>query len=246
MCLKGANRSHKNYQDKNAHDLAKDANLPKNFLAVLSNPWYSGCPIGKLPFMPIERTNRAEIVFVVLFAFVFINSVFVIEPVLDVWYFMLSTSMCCSKLLLAWIYMTYKKPGYVTPELEWSKLIEKVPSKHLCFECKVIKPPRSHHCSICNKCVDRFEAHSVWTNNCVGRQNAGYYFAFIFYVALVTLLMGWLAMDSIPIKHCEIDHCIYESLCFYCDNLYVHNLVCYFDMIVCFAFMIPAFYHTAI
>lgn len=202
LCLKGANRNHLNHQDKTAHALAKDANLPKNFLTVLSNPWYSGCPIGKLPFMPIERNNRAELLFIVLFAFVFINSVFVIEPVLDVWYFMLSTTMCCSKLLLSWIYMTYKQPGYVKPELEWSEVIKKVPSKHLCFECKVIKPPRSHHCSICNKCVDRFEAHSVWTNNCVGRQNAGYYFAFVFYVALVTLLMGWLAMDSIPIKHC--------------------------------------------
>ena len=121
-----------------------------------------------------------------------------------------------------------------------------MPSKHLCFECKVIKPPRSHHCSVCNRCVDRFDSHSTWTNNCVGRQNAGYYFAFIFYTFVVLLLMGWLAFDSIAIKHCEIDRCIYESLCFYCDNLWVHDFVCYFDSIVCLSLMVPALYHTVI
>lgn len=54
----------------------------------------------------------------------------VIEPVLDVWYFMLSTTMCMSKFLLAIIYMTYKQPGYVEadPELNWAELIEKVHS----------------------------------------------------------------------------------------------------------------------
>lgn len=164
---------------------------------------------------------------------------------LDVWYFMLSTTMCMSKFLLAFIYMTYKQPGYVEadPELNWAELVEKVPSKYLCFECKVIKPPRSHHCQVCNKCVDRWEAHSFWTNNCVGRQNSGYYFAWVFYVWLNVFLLGWIAMDTIGIPECQIDHCIYAPLCVGCNNAFVHYFVCWFDMIVCFGFMIPASYH---
>jgi hypothetical protein len=63
---------------------------------------------------------RAELVFVALLTFVYLNSVFVIEPILDVWYFMLSSTMCCGKLLIAWVYMVYKAPGYVEPSLEWN------------------------------------------------------------------------------------------------------------------------------
>jgi hypothetical protein len=121
--------------------------------------------------------------------------------------------------------------------------MQKVPSKHLCLECKVIKPPRSQHCNVCNKCVDRYEAHSFWTNTCVGRVNAGYYFAFIFYVWLNVFLIGWISMSTIRITACEIEHCVYEPLCVGCNNVVVHYVVCWFDMIVCFGFMVPASYH---
>jgi hypothetical protein len=45
----------------------------KSFLSVLAKPWFTGCPIGKLPFMPIERNNRAELLFIVLFVFIWVN-----------------------------------------------------------------------------------------------------------------------------------------------------------------------------
>jgi len=99
------------------------------------------------------------------------------------------------------------------------------------------------HCNVCNKCVDRFEAHSFWTNTCVGRENAGFYFAWIFYVWLNVFLLGWISMSTIRITACEIEHCVYEPLCVGCNNHYVHYFICYFDMIVCFGFMIPASYH---
>lgn len=195
--------------------------------------------------MPIERNNRAELLFIFLFIFIWINQIVVVEPVLDVWYFMLSTTMCMVKLAFTFSSMTCKQPGYVEQDksLDWVEVMTKVPSKHLCMDCKVIKPPRSQHCNICNKCVDRYEAHSVWTNTCVGRYNAAYYFAFVFYVWLNVFLIGWISMDSIAITACEIDHCVYEALCVGCNNKYVHYFVCWFDMIVCFGFMIPASYH---
>ena len=168
-----------------------------------------------------------------------------IEPVLDVYYFMVSTTLCMRKLALSFGMMTRKNPGYVEsdPELDWEEVMTKIPSKFLCLQCKVIRPPRSQHCNVCNKCVDRFEAHSVWTNSCVGRNNAGVYFAFIFYVWLNTFLLGWIAMASIPVIHCEKDHCVYAPLCFFCNVEPFHNFICYFDMIVCFGFMVPATYH---
>lgn len=50
-------------------------------------------------------------------------------------------------------------------------------------------------------------------------------------------------MASIKITACEIDHCIYAPLCFFCNVVAFHYFICYFDMIVCFGFMVPASYH---
>ena len=55
--------------------------------------------------------------------------------------------------------------------------------------------------------------------------------------------MGWIAMASIPVVHCEKEHCVYAFLCIGCDLEWLHYAITYFDMIVCFFFMVPATYH---
>lgn len=129
-----------------------------------------------------------------------------IEPVLDVWYFMLSTTMCCAKLLLSFWHVSVAEPGYIKndPSLNWVEVMTKVKSKYLCPYCKVIKTRSSHHCHLCNKCVDRYEGHCTWTDNCIGRKNNNSYFAFIFYVWLCVFLVGFTSYSTIPILECEL------------------------------------------
>jgi len=40
-----------------------------------------------------------------------------------------------------------------------------------CVLCNGVKPPRTHHCSKCGRCVMRMDHHCPWIGNCVGFKN---------------------------------------------------------------------------
>jgi palmitoyltransferase ZDHHC3/7/25 len=44
-------------------------------------------------------------------------------------------------------------------------------SHSMCGQCQTFKPPMSHHCRICNRCISRMDHHCPWMNNCVGVHN---------------------------------------------------------------------------
>lgn len=55
-----------------------------------------------------------------------------------------------------------------------------------CKRCVAYKPPRAHHCSICNRCIIKMDHHCPWVNNCVGLLNHKLFLLFIFYVAVLS------------------------------------------------------------
>ena len=64
----------------------------------------------------------------------------------------------------------FADPGYLrkSPKVSFLKLVEKFDPNMLCPTCEVICTSESRHCYICNKCVERFDHHCQWINNCVG------------------------------------------------------------------------------
>lgn len=54
--------------------------------------------------------------------------------------------------------------------------------------CQTEKTLTSKHCIICNKCVDGFDHHCYWVNNCIGKSNLYLFIVFILLTASNILL----------------------------------------------------------
>ncbi|KAG7491831.1 hypothetical protein MATL_G00008310 [Megalops atlanticus] len=93
---------------------------------------------------------------------------------------------CCSK-----------DPGTVTEE-NHAALVQVYPYDRKlyhpgvsCPTCVLVKPARSKHCRVCNRCVHRFDHHCVWVNNCVGAQNSRH---FLLYLLCLCTMAGDIAV----------------------------------------------------
>jgi len=73
-----------------------------------------------------------------------------------------------------------------------------------CKKCDLIKPDRSHHCSVCQTCVLKMDHHCPWVNNCVGFRNYKFFILFLMYVPVLCLVFIACAIPRIIASHFRI------------------------------------------
>ncbi|KAG5883404.1 hypothetical protein JTB14_031293 [Gonioctena quinquepunctata] len=87
----------------------------------------------------------------------------------------------------------------------------------VCARCETYRPPRAHHCRICQRCIRRMDHHCPWINNCVGERNQKYFIQFLIYVgalsaySITLVVISWMkdcsdCIQDVPLKQTRIMH----------------------------------------
>lgn len=182
--------------------MLKEAHMIK-MRYVLSNP--KGCQCLRLT-RPIEKVERTTTTQVIMLLFDVINmSFFVIAAsynqkanisdeqklqdtilvVLNTIFFALAIFFYCLTLI---------DPGYVPLKKDFLGLMERLVDEELhldyiCINCENLRPENTMHCNYCNKCVQGFDHHCTFVNNCLGYKNHKYFLLFLLFFTLYILAM---------------------------------------------------------
>ena len=183
LLLKGAWRDIRNYNGHRPADLVKSGTTERELRSILKKPKYCTCLMLKLPPTKVKKSPSTAIFFVFLllslaggfFWFIFpeVKEKFPYELI----GFLTSVLL----LILTFLLATFKDPGYLKQDktMDFQELINTVDPCNICPDCKVIRTPRSRHCNICNRCVERFDHHWPYLNNCIGYRNHIYFLGYV-------------------------------------------------------------------
>ena len=182
LIMRGANHDTTTDQGESCYDLIPD-NLPEE---VTENVHYlfkkhkCTCQFTMtFRFLPIKhkRSPWTLIVFTFFCLLMFLTNLLFVLPnlpegivfyILDALHYLLWLSVA-----LVLITTICKNPGIlkkheVDEDLDIVNLLKKFHPDDMCPRCNVLTTPRSQHCNICEVCVEGWDHHCPWLNNCVG------------------------------------------------------------------------------
>ena len=150
----------------------------------------------RTPLKKMEKSPSTAILylFLMIFSYGLIQIYLLSDISLSLWLiyttnalFLLSTIF----FLFTWL----RDPGYIKTDnsLRFNEILERFNPNHLCPDCRIIRTERSRHCNICNRCVERYDHHCPWINNCVGVKNHGTFFFYVLFTVLYIIFVFFLS-----------------------------------------------------
>ena len=103
-------------------------------------------------------------------------------------------NVICFTLAILFYCLTLIDPGYVPLKKDFLGLMERLIDEELhldyiCINCENLRPENTMHCNYCNKCVQRFDHHCTFVNNCLGYKNHRYFLLFLLFFTLYIMAM---------------------------------------------------------
>ena len=139
------------------------------------------CCMLKTPLKKVEKSCKMPFLFFMLNFSVYVLLVLFLYPIgekRDLVYFDVGLGVAS---FFMWIFTAFTAPGFIKKpkNIDFLKLMQLIDPVQLCPDCEIVRTPRSRHCGTCNQCVERFDHHCPWINNCIGINNHKYFMAFI-------------------------------------------------------------------
>jgi len=94
--------------------------------------------------------------------------------------------------------------------MDFVTLLDTMSPTSLCPDCKLIRTPRSRHCYYCLRCIDRFDHHCPWVNNCIGKRNFSKFYLFVICQFLYLIAVTTCLIISIKLDFCEESQVLFE------------------------------------
>lgn len=134
--------------------------------------------VAYLFYFELDVLNRSEVTFLKHLHYVFVY-----------------TSIFCFALIVPTFVVSVSiNPGYLEQKFEFTQMVEEFIKyerdlMNLCTYCRLIKSETSFHCLMCNRCVELFDHHCPYINNCLGLNNYKYFLLFIlsYFVFLISV-----------------------------------------------------------
>ncbi|CAD8174575.1 unnamed protein product [Paramecium pentaurelia] len=204
LLIKGIDRKIKDKSGKTALDLAIESRF-ESIQTMIENKMGIAERFGlRQPDSKVEKNYKSMIIYLSLYCSSFLITILFTLPKLEsfqAWYI----SSFSITLLLTWI-LVKRNPGFVPcSNKTLMDLLDGYQVDQICPDCSDVKPPRSRHCEICQKCVNKYDHHCPWLSNCVGEKNQYVFITFLFTLILSIVLQIVVQCQILNLKEQQND-----------------------------------------
>ena len=210
---------------------------------MLQEPVYLECFMRRVPLKPIRQNHQTQLLFILFFLSILVAQYLVILPKQQNTYLAYIITGLSPLIILSFFIASVRDPGYLRPHYDFLELLTKIHPCEMCPDCLVLRTPRSRHCAICNRCVERFDHHCPWLNNCVGIRNHNSFMIFLTTLSLCLMAIIASGIETL-VAPCHIDEniCPLHELCIGCNIEYLRIIFIIVTFVITIFFLGPVLF----